>query len=188
MIKDKLIDLVKDATGNRYRDRTVGIWLELAFGTVIGQLFKNDPAQYDLYTKSYVVPVVQQKPRPYSVLPVRIIETSDMANGVRNIFSTEDDDLDFVPMPLNGFSFYNAVKLDDVTDSVGYSVKGGIVEYWNMSSAVTSVRMELVRAFSEWDGSEDIPLPSGTENIIVSQAIQMITSQKPETNIYKTKQ
>ena len=187
MIKGKAIDQVKDMTGNKYHDRTVSVHLEQAFLTVAGQLFKSDPSSWDLYVKSYTLPVTQSKPRPYITLPVRTIETSDTANGVRRIFYTEDDDLSFVPIPANGAQFYSLLNLDDIDDSIGYLVKSQIVEFWNMPSIVKEVRVEIVPAWDEYADTDDIPLPSGVANLIIQQAVATLSSQPVETNIYKPK-
>ena len=187
MIKGKVIDQVKDMTGNKFRDRTVAVHIEDAFNTVVGQLFKNDPSQWDLYCQSFTVDVNNVKPRPYAMLPARIIQTPDIANGVRRIFSTDDDNLDYIPMPYNGFQFYGILQLDDVDDSVGYAVRSDRVEFFNLPSIINQVRMELVLPWSEWDDTQDIPLPSGVANLIIAQAVQTLTGIQPDTNIYNKK-
>ena len=187
MIKGKVIDQVKDMTGNKFHDRTVAVHIEDAFNTVVGQLFKGDPNQWDLYCQSFTVDVDNVKPRPYALLPKRIIQTPDVANGVRRIFSTDDDNLDYVPMPYNGFQFYGILQLDDVDDSVGYAVRTDRVEFFNLPSIIKQVRMELVLPWSEWDDSQDIPLPSGVANLIIQQAVATLSNQPVETNIYKPK-
>jgi len=185
MLKGKMTDLIKDATGRKFGDRTVSLHTETAFDTVVGQLFARDPNQWDIYCQPFTVDVANVKPRPYAILPKRIIQTPDVANGVRRIFSTNDDGLDYIPMPYNGFQFYGELKLDDVDDSVGYAVRADRVEFFNMPAITKQVRMELVLPWSEWDDAQDIPLPSGVANMIIQQAVATLSNQPVETNIYK---
>ena len=187
MIKGKMTDLIKDATGNKFKDRTINLHIENAWNTVVGQLFKSDPSSFDLYVKSYTIPVTPSKPRPYITLPVRTIETNDTANGVRRIFYADDDDLSFVPIPASGAQFYSLLNLDTIDDSIGYLVKSQIVEFWNMPSIVKEVRVEIVPAWDEYADTDDIPLPSGVANLIIQQAVATLSNQPVETNIYKPK-
>ncbi|MFA5715607.1 MAG: hypothetical protein WC998_07700 [Candidatus Paceibacterota bacterium] len=187
MTKKQFIAQIKSALGIEFMDRTVGAYFDQAFNTVTGQLFRSNPNQYSFYAKSYEVDVVQSKPRSYALFPVSVIQTTDTANGVRQIFTTGDDDLNFVPIPGIGFQIYKKLAVGRVSKIIGYLVKTDRVEFmWNMPTNITKVRMELVRPFSAYDDEEEFPLPDGSADIIIQMVLQMMNAKVDvKTNIYK---
>lgn len=187
MLKKEIIDLVKDAAGMRFGDRTVMHHVGLAFEQVIGQLFKQNPNQLDFFTKDYTVPVVHVSPRPYSLLPERIIQFSDTSAGVRRILYTDDDNIDFVPVPAYYFQLEDNLDVGCVDTSVGYYVRINKVEYSNsMPRVIKDVRMELVIPFSQYADNDDLPLPAGASENILAMALSTLRKETPETNVHKS--
>jgi hypothetical protein len=184
MRKSQWIDIIKDATKTKFSDRTIAIHIEMAQNTVLGQIFRADPAQVDFFAKPYPAAVVHGD-RPYALLPKRIIQNVDFANGVRRIYPVGDNSLTFVPMPAFGHALFSEVGLDQVDDSCGYEVKTDRVMFWNLRYPVENVIMELVIPFSDWDDEDDFPIPIGTADQITQLAISTFKGQQAETNIYK---
>lgn len=186
MLKKELIDLVKDAAGLKYSDRTVMHHIGLAFEQVIGQIFRQNPGQLDFFAKDYTVPVIHVSPRPYSTLPERIIQFSDTSNGVRRILYTGNDDIDFVPVPAHYFQLEDNLDVGSVDSSVGFYVRSNKVEYSkSLPRAVTEVRMELVIPFSQHSDNDDFPFPAGASENILAMALATLRKETPETNVNK---
>jgi hypothetical protein len=184
MRKSQWIDLIKDATGTKFQDRTIALHIEMAQNTVLGQIFRSDPGQLDFFTRQYEADVVPGD-RPYALLPKRIIQNVDLANGVRRIYPVGSNAIMFIPMPSFGHSVFSEVGLDNVDDSCGYEVKTDRVMFWNLRYPITRVLMELVVPFSDWDDTDDFPIPIGTADQITQLAISTFKGQSKETNIYK---
>jgi hypothetical protein len=186
MLKKELIDLVKDAAGLKYSDRTVMHHIGIAFEQVIGQIFRQNPGQLDFFTKDYTVPVVHVPPRPYSTLPERIIQFSDTSAGVRRILYLDNDDIDFVPVPAYYFQLEDNLDVGSMDSSVGYYVRSSKIEYSkSMPLAVKEVRMELVIPFSQYSDNEDFPFPAGAGENVIAMALSTLKSEVPETNVNK---
>ena len=184
MRKDQLVHLCLDILGLRFQDRTVALHLESAWNTVVGQTFRKDSKQLDFYAKSFDADVTHGN-RPFTLLPVPIVQGIDFGKGVRRINLPESNDFDFVPMPAIGLQAFDEVGLGDVTKSIGYFVRHDKVEYWNMPKFIKKVRMELVIPFSAWKDSDDIPIPDGTAEQIIQMAVQSFRGGQPQTDIHK---
>lgn len=184
MRKEQWIEIVKRATGAKFSDRTIALHIEMAINTVLGQIFRQDPSQIDFFTKQYTATIVAGD-RPYALLPARIIQMPDLANGVRRIYPAGSNSLMFVPMPSMGHSVFSEAGLDNLDDSCGYEVKTDRVMLWNLRYPVTNIIMELVIPFSDWEDEDDFPIPMGTADQITQVAIGTFSGEKVEPNIYK---
>ena len=202
--KQQYIDTIKDKTKNQFRDRTIALELEIAFNTIVGQLFLKDPYQYDFYVRWFDdVDVVQADPcldekgngvrRSYSVLPCATIQTPDLANGVRyilanksNNISDPSEELRFYPIPAYGVQTYTDLGLDNIDpNTVGYVVYTNRVEYWNLPTLIEKVRMGVVPSFMAWDNDTEIPLPSGVSAQIITMVLESVQKYPYETSDYK---
>ena len=180
--------MVQANAGLRYRDRTIALHIEQAINTVLGQVFNKDPNQWDLFSKSYEADVVGTT-NPYSLLPEAIIQTPDLAKGVRRIYAgslTESStQFVFVPIPAFGHQLFSEVGLDNIDDSIGYEVRHDRVKYFNMQYPITKVTMDLVIPFSKWSDSDDFPIPSGTAGMITDMAVKTLMAMPGDNEIYK---
>lgn len=185
MTKGERIAQFQLALGIQFMSRVIASYIDDSFNTVVGQLFKSNPNQYDFYCKTYILDVKHEKPHPYAMLPVKIIQTPDNANGVRRIFSLEEDDLNFVPIPDFWFQMNKKLIAGRVSKQIGYSVKPNMVEFEKLPSEVEQVRAELVRPFSAYDNDEEVPLPDGSADLIVQRVLAMMNKEPVKENIYK---
>ena len=184
MRKDQFIESVQANAGLRYRDRTIALHIENAINTALGQIFNKDPNQWDMFSKPFEADVVSGI-RPYALLPERIIQTPDLAKGVRRIYAMGSDELVFVPIPSFGHQLFAEVGLDQVDDSVGYEVKSDRVRFFNLRFPIKTVLMDLVIPFSRWGVSDDFPIPSGTANMITDMAVKTLMAMPGDDMIYK---
>jgi len=187
MTKAQIIELVKQKLGWKWGDRTLALHIENAWNQFIGQLFKNDSHQLDLYCKTYDVAVTVGSPRSYSLLPVKTIQYVDAGGGVRRIHTQCDEEMFFVPMRGIDFQIFSSLDAGLVaSDIVGYMTKSDRVEYFDIPDEITSVRMEIVPAFSEYADTDDIPIPEGVAANIYGLVLQMVQGNTPtDNNIFK---
>ena len=189
MTKSQLIELFKSKLGWKFGDRTLGLHVENAWNQVVGQLFLNDSHQLDLYTKTYEdVAVVDAVPRKYSLLPVATIQYKDAGGAVRTIHTKCDETLTFAPMRAIDFFLFSELDAGAVSVGVaGYLTKTDRVEYFELSDDITSVRMGIVRAFSAWSDSENLPIPEGVGASLSGLVLKLATGQNApaDFNIFK---
>jgi hypothetical protein len=185
MTKGQIIAQIQLALGIEFHSRTIAAYIDQAFNQVVGQLFRQNPNQYDFYAKSYTIDVVQQCPTSYALLPVAIIQTPDNAQGIRQVYSTGENNLDFVPVPKFWFQLGKKLIAGKVMKQIGYFPKTDRIEFMNIPTAVTQVRAELVRPFTAYDDDEQVPLPDGSADMIIQMVFQMMNKEQVKTNIYK---
>jgi hypothetical protein len=70
------------------------------------------------------------------------------------------------------FKLYGG-EFDSIDDVIGYSLSGSIITYYNFDPIITAVKMDLVIDFTEWDLSEDVPIPSGQDLEVINIIRQM---------------
>ena len=185
MRKEQWVESVQANAGLRYRDRTIALHIEQAINTVLGQVFNKDPNQWDMFAKPYEADIVTGI-RPYALLPKRIIQTPDLAKGVRRVYAIGSDVLVFVPMPGFGHQLFRTVELDKVDDAIGYEVKADRIRFYNLREPIARVMMDLVIPFSEWSDTDDFPIAMGTANMITDMAVKTLMGMPGDKNIYKT--
>lgn len=186
MTKQAIIDQIKFALGIDFMNRTVAAHFDMAFNTVVGQLFKQNPNQHNYYAKEYTINITHSAPRAYAMLPVAIIQTPDNAQGVRAVYAPKEDGLNFVPMPASGFQIYGKLAVGRTGKVVGYFPKPDRIEFMpNLPHDLESVRAELVRPFSAYEEDEQVPLPDGSADIIIQMVLQTMRGEDVKTNIYK---
>jgi hypothetical protein len=190
MLVGAILQLVKDGSGNQFRERTIALHAEMVWETYIGQLFGQNPEQLNFYTKSFVVPVVPKDDEnsiAYSILPKRIVQVRDAKKGVREITYTKNPGLKFVPVTLLQRKIYPEMEVGAVDDTVGYEVMTNKVLYDNIDPAIKEVQMRLCLPFSQWDINDDLPLPEGIAALIIQETISSMKGEGVQPNMYKAK-
>lgn len=188
MKKAEWIEVVQANAGLRFRDRTIAKHIEIAINTVLGQIFLKDPNQWDMFAKAYEVEVVHAN-KPYALLPEQIIQTPDLAKGVRRIYAGSQekgsDALMFVPMPGFGHQLFSEVGLDQVDDTCGYEVRADRVRFFNLRYPIKTITMELVIPFSKWGDEDFFPIAIGTASMITDMAVKTLMGMPGDAEIYK---
>lgn len=188
MRKAVWVEQVQANAGLRFRDRTIAIHIETAINTVLGQVFNKEPFQWDQFSKPFEADVVGGH-KPYALIPEQIIQTPDLAKGVRRIYAGDQengsDRLVFVPIPSFGRQLFQEVKLDQVDDTCGYDVRFDRVLFYNLRFPIKRVTMDLVIPFSRWSDDDDFPIPSATANLITDMAVKTLMGMPGDAEIYK---
>ena len=187
MEKRAFVEIIKSRLGWRWGDRTLAKHIDVAWNQVAGQLFGSDSHQLDLYTKTYTVSVTNGTPRKYALIPVGTIQYKDAAGAVRRVHTECDEEVHFVPMRGIDFQIFKSLDAGLVaTDIIGYMTKTDRIEFFEISDDITSVRMEVVPLFSEYDDTDAIPIPDGVAENIYGLVLQAVQSNAPtDTNIFK---
>jgi len=181
MIKEKLVQLVADAVGEKFALRTVALHIENAYNTIVGQVFVQNPNQLDFYAKPYEADVVDN----YALFPVPVIQNADNAKGCRSIHDLKNT-MRFYAIPV--YALDSSSDVTRLPDFVFYAVRSDRAEFLNLPKMVKKVLMSLVVPFSEWGDKEDLPIPSGVADNIVALAIQTLNAEtQVHSNAYKTK-
>ena len=188
MQKAQFVEIIKSRLGWKWGDRSIALHIDVAWNQVVGQLFASDSHQLDLYTKTYTVDVTNGSPRKYALLPVGTIQYKDAAGGVRRVHTQCDEEVHFVPMRGIDFQIFKSLDAGLVaTDIIGYLPKTDRIEFFEISDDITNVRMEVVPTFSEFDDTDDIPIPDGMAENIYGLVLQAVQGNAPtDTNIFKS--
>ena len=188
MLKGEIIQLIKDATGNLFKDRTIGLHVEKIWDQYTGQIFLQNPNEHNFYTKSYpkvpVVPVSHSNTIAYSIFPERIVQINDTRKGCREITLSRSPDLKFVPITMLGRKIYPKLEVGYLDQTIGFEVLTDRVLYDKMPSSVTEVSMRLCIPFSRFQMFDDIPLPAGISSLIIDAAISSMKGESIPMNQY----
>jgi hypothetical protein len=184
MLKSNYIQLVKDGTGNRFKDRKIAVHLGLVFEQLLGQLYTAHPDELDFYCKDFTVPVEKNDQFSYATFPRRIMHFSDLKKGCRSINTSGDVSTQFVPVSLLGRKIYPSINVGDKT--IGFEVKTNKAIFDNLPAEIKEVVLSLVIPFDQWEMTDDIPTPSGMNEIVIQFAIDSLNGKEIPLNIHKT--
>ena len=188
MTKGEIIQLIKDATGNMFRDRTISLHVEKIWDQYTAQIFMQNPNEHNFYTKSYpdvqVVPVSNTNAIAYSLLPERIVQINDTRKGCREITLLKSPDLKFVPITMLGRKIYPKLEVGYLDKTIGFEVMTDRVLYDKPMKDISVVNMRLCIPFSRWAITDDIPLPSGISSLIIDAAVSSIKGESVPLNVY----
>jgi hypothetical protein len=185
MIKSKYIELIRlnifggKETVDRIHladPRRIELDISAALNTIFFQTFKKDPSNLDRYSKQYTNIAVNYDSATqvyYSNLPAKVIQYPICGDGIWNINDMLGRDVAFAPIQMNERELLYGGEFDSIDDVIGYSLSGSIITYYNFDPIITAVKMDLVIDFTEWDLSEDVPIPSGQDLEVINIIRQM---------------
>ena len=194
MIKGALIELIKeslpqlDKTG-KYHDKIVEAYISLAVNTILGQIFKKDAGNYDLYAKEYSGTILQDQntEQYYSAYPAPIVQTIGPSKGVRSINTTKGQGLEFAPAQSSDMALFQDLMASKLSNVIPYIPQRDRVLYIGEPidedyQTITNVRMLLVVPFTEYDMDEFFHIPEGVDLDIVD-TVRQIAGQIPPRDL-----
>jgi hypothetical protein len=184
MLKSEYIQLVKDGTNNRFKDRTIAVHLSLIFEQLFGQLYTNSPEQIDQYTTDFTIPVTRNGKVAYIIFPKQVVHFKDLKKGCRSINTTGDSTVQFVPVSLLGRKIYPTINTGDT--SIGFEVKTDRAIFDNLPDEIKDVSASLVVPFSQHELTDNVPAPSGVNELIIQFAIDSLNGKDIPVNIHKS--
>jgi hypothetical protein len=184
MLKNQIIQLVKDGSQNRFKDRTCALHIGLIWEQMLGQLYSAHSEELDYYTTPLKAQVVRNGKNVYALFPKRAIHFSDLKKGCRSINTEGDVTVQFVPVSLLGRKIYPSINTGD--KSIGFEVKKDRAIFDNLPDEINEVVLSLVLPFDVYDGNDDVPMPSGVNELIIQFAIDSLNGKDIPINIHKT--
>ena len=187
MIKSAIRELVRsrlhaiDKTA-KYHDEVLDAWITMGFNQLLGQLFRKNLGNFDLYTKRYNgVPVLEDANTGifYCEYPATIVQTIDVAEGVRRINTPRGRGIEFAPMSGDSMQVLPELDVNYVTDVVGFRVFTDRVEFIWLPDDIDTVRMELVVPYSEYDDLEDVKIPGGSDLQLLEIVLNLVLGTPP---------
>lgn len=178
MLKNVFIEAVrKGLTGGnntadslgKYHPLLIEQYTEMAFNTHFFMIFKQDLSNYDRFCKTYKNIAVEYDSATdeyYCTLPIRVPQLPDVQEGVRRINPMKSISRKFIPLKKDSWEGWSELEAGKVDTSIGYCLDTTRV-LWENNPGVDDVKMDIVRPFSEYEDTEDIPIPAGADVQIV---------------------
>ena len=181
MTKATIIQLIKDRCGLQFSDRTVAIHLGHVFTSVLGQLFAQNPNQWEFYSKRIKLSVSNR----FAALTVPVIQTITNGNGVPRCYSADGDTV-FYPSPY--YSLTSSADAANLHGFVFYTVTANGIRFSDtLPEDTTEVLADAVLEISAYGDNDFINLPSGVAQTIIDLTVQAVNGGNAHGNIYKPK-
>ena len=182
MTKEQLIDLIRERLPDNieWHEGIIEKNISMAFNQIFYDTFRKDSANLDLYCKTYLQDVLYEENTDtyYSVLPVvSIVQFPDPADGVRRIQREKGIGVEFIPITGNMGIVSDDDEILAQSEIIGYRVTNGRIEYRWMNPRITKVKMDVVRTFESYDWTEQIYIPSGKDEQLISLIINFLQGQ-----------
>lgn len=164
-----------------------------AWNQILHDTFKKDITYLDFYAKDYTDQTVSQDATSnqyYVDLPVAIVQLPDKGEGVRSVESFAQDfdtpvgtGVDFVPISDTEMQLKDNIDVGlSESGVVGYAVRYDKIMFdRSMTSALATakVNLKLVVPFNVYGSTENIPIPSGQDEILYTLTLQFILMTVP---------
>ena len=174
MKKEQWVSLVRQRASTP--DKTIDLRVasaacSAAYIALINELSRRNIVELDAYSRQYksIAISTDSDGSKYSIIPAKIVPISNPQEGIREISTSTGTGLEFVPISNNNLRLVQDLDVNLVDEIVGYTLVQNsdgnwIVEYNGIPDAITSVKMRIVIAFDEYLDSQEILIPSGTDN------------------------
>jgi hypothetical protein len=175
MIKQEVRSMVRlslpriDKT-NRWHDNFLNGAIEKAIASLYHDVFQTAPLSLLNYTKGYgyTTPIAVQTENAtgikYCTLPESIIPLERKGSGVIRVSTPTQGQLMFYPTDFREMDFLaNGSFVNDVSTKAGYAVNQTRVEFYNLPTSITGVRMDLLIPFSKYAEDDEVKIPEITE-------------------------
>ena len=193
MIKKALIESVKKSLAQidkttRYHDKLVEAYITMATNTIMEQIFAKDIGNFDLYARTYTNVAITEDVNTgefYSLYPAPIVQTIDVAKGVRSISTMRGWGLQFAPVAGDTLKLFEGLDIVRITDVVGYRLNRDRITYMGRPvdedlNTITTVKMSLVVPFTEYDDDENFHIPGGFDLNLFDAIVQIARGIPPK--------
>jgi hypothetical protein len=162
--------LPKYDKGGIYLDRFIDACIEKVIASLYHDVFLTTPLSLLNYTKGfgYISPITVQIENStgikYCTLPESIIPLERKGSGVIRISTPKQGQFMFYPTDFREMDFLsNGSFVNDVSTKAGYAVNQTRVEFYNLPTSITGVRMDLLIPFSKYAEDDEVKIPEITE-------------------------
>lgn len=157
-------------------------YIELATSNVMFQIFKANPNNYDTYCKWYpscaIVPYIMNLYK--ADYPTKFNQDTTKGNSIKKIVCTEDYEtaLFFPSTVTEAIQLMRAGTTGRQNTIPFVTQKDGIVFYGHNKN-ITSVNIFAFKPLSEYGKDEDLPIPAGSEEIILQFVYKYALGEQP---------
>lgn len=192
MKKNEFIEIVKGilTSGDdnpdlqeKYHENRINLVASLAFSNAIYEVFRNQLDEKDLYTRDYTVDVLYDETYDeyYSTLPATVMQLP-MNAGIHKI-SPVKEKWSFNPINRLSEDVFAELEVGQVDKNPSYYLTSTRVTYqyydWK-NKHIQKVRMSLVPPLDEYADEDDLIIPAGKEDLLLSFTVQTLSQQLPE--------
>lgn len=175
MRRDEIRSLVRNSLpkidkSNRWHDNFLNGAIEKAIASLYHDVFLTAPLSLLNYTKGYgyTTPIPVQTENAtgikYCTLPESIIPLEKKGSGVIRISTPTQGQFMFYPTDFREMDFLaNGSFVNNVSTKAGYAVNQTRVEFYNLPTSITSVRMDLLIPFSKYAEDDEVKIPEITD-------------------------
>lgn len=172
----------------KYHENVVAATVERVFNQFFYTLARSNPRELDDYTTSYgdstALTVLEDATTGvyYTTLPVQFVPLPDKRSGVRHVLTAEQGEVAFFPMTTKEFDLAPNTLMGQMTERIGYIVRGTKVEYYSMNSTVASagVRMHIIVPFSDLALTDEVKFPYGFDGDIMATVLELLRAIPPK--------
>jgi len=186
--KKALIELVRDRINGEFQAKQLGKFGDQKIAYYVGQVynsalvatFTRNLTDFSPYIKEYKSVAISQDATTetyYSTLPSPIVVLPRKAgSGIMRISGLTSTSVEFVPMTNGDLQTIDGLEVDDIDDVIGYVFKNGRVEYQGMTATVAAgtVKMELVIPFEEYEDTDYVQIPTGSNEMIIQGVVNLL--------------
>jgi hypothetical protein len=156
----------------KIHDETLAYVIGNVRNQLLQRVWQANPLSLGMYTKTYgTVACTSQDSDSniyYSTLPAKIVEFPDPQSGVRKITQKTAQDVLFIPDYSENLDIWEGTELETISDTIFYCVRNGRVEYKNMDTTISQVRMDIIIPFEVYGDTDQVPMPPGSEANIMN--------------------
>lgn len=176
MNAEELISLVRNRLGGRrFHEEVIRYNIGRAFAMFMSEEQDLTPYRKDFYD----VEVNIRGSKYYSTLPVTPLNVRDSIRittivGVEVTFEREDD---------GQAEIFNELEVSKVSDIIGFKLRTDKVWYNGIGDEIDVVDMAIVLPFEEYDYTDEIYLPVGSDELIIETTTNFLLGTPPSLDI-----
>jgi hypothetical protein len=188
MTKENFIDEMIHYVGRvdktqRVRPRVVEAAINGAVNSVMTMAYGENPFDVSFYTKTYSnVPITDDKiylteDFTSGAAAITLLPLPRVGGGVMAVRPFGDYDVLFFPMTISGIMSFSSMESSTFISDVGFVLRGAEMQFTNLPEGLSSVAVDLVRAFEAYDYDETLYLFGRDEQIkdLVLQKLGIIS-------------
>lgn len=192
MTRRQWIDLVKAELGKldpvrNFRTGLVDGILSVVYENLVYNVYKNKPYELDdLATIEYLTVQYDSVQNKYYVqFNYTPLQIDKVGGGVIGVYVPDDESIVFVPMYLNEVKHFLRSEVSLLDGDIIYTVIGDKVYFSNLSADMNgqTLKVASVKPFDAYDMNEQVKIPSGQTNALITGAIQMLGITQPESSL-----
>ena len=199
LIESVISFLASDNAGDlkgKYHPEEIKVWMSSAFNSIIYNAWINGKkysefSQLDAWSKTYEIAVLSQVgTKAHALLPFAPVQLSENA-GIRQIADANNSLNVFAPMEATAEVIFAELEVNDADSTPTYSLEQNNLntgagesshllrlEKLPTTTPISTIDVMMIVPFDQTDDFDDVAIPSGMEENIISQVIELM-SKKP---------